>query len=76
MRRRKLPEECYDFWVEDGRDGEESRVFPTYFEAAHKRSEWRAKLPTYERLVIQVRWQVNEEKVLKLLKAYEGWRKD
>jgi hypothetical protein len=66
-RRRILPEAAYDFWAEDGYDGEKG---PVRDSLAHARSDakvWRADSVKWKRCRIKVWWRVNERKVLALL---------
>lgn len=67
MRRRILPEAAYDFWAEDGRDGEQGASRDTMAEARVDAKAWRATLSSWQRCVITVEWKVNERKVLALL---------
>lgn len=72
MRRRILPEAAYDFWAEDSRDGERLPIRDTLSEARKDAAERRASLEFWRRCVISVEREVNERKVLRLLKAAGG----
>lgn len=69
--KRLLPEAAYDFWVEDCRDGMESHKMGTLAEAKAEKNillkSWRARFPCQ----LDIRWQVNEHKVLYLLAIIE-----
>ena len=69
MKRRILPEAAYDFWAEDGRDGEARPVRDTLAEAKKDAKAWRAGMKDWQRCVITVEWEVNEKKVLALLRS-------
>lgn len=62
MSRRKLPEEFYDFFVHDGRDGEEWGPFDTLARARVEARARRKPLESYTRCVITIRWSLSEEK--------------
>ncbi len=68
MRRRKLPEAAYDFWAQDSRDHEKGPVRGTLLDAYNDVKEWRLMLVPWSRCVITIQWEVNEAKVLRLLK--------
>lgn len=67
MGRRLLPATAYDFWAEDGRDGERGHIRDTLVDARADAKWWRAKLESWQRCVITVEWGLNERKVLALL---------
>lgn len=68
-KRRLLPEAAYDFWVRDGRDGETSTRRDTLAEAQADAKRWRKTVDPWRRSVFEIRWAVNETKVLRLLRS-------
>ena len=66
-KRRLLPEAAYDFWAEDDRDGETTPKRDTLAEAKADQKAQRARFSSWSRGCIQLRWAVNERKVLRLL---------
>lgn len=66
-RKRLLPEAAYDFWVRDGRDGEERSRRHSLADALSDQRAWRATIRKWQRCCITVEWAVNERKVLRLL---------
>ncbi len=70
MARRILPEGCYDFCVEDGRDGERGPIRHTLADAKADQKAWRSRLKSWQRPAITVEWWVNERKVLKMLSLW------
>ncbi len=67
MKKRTLPEAAYDFFTEDGYDGEETGPFDTLAEAKQECRCLRAALPSYERPRIQVTWRLSEAKIRRML---------
>lgn len=64
---RLLPDDCYDFFVRDGRDGETRGPFG---DAGRAREIWlllRASVESYKRPCFTIEWRVNERKTLRLL---------
>jgi hypothetical protein len=61
---RPLPDQCYDFFVRDSRDGEKWGPYDTPT-SAKKQQEWlRAYVEPHMRCVYYVTFNVNEQKVL------------
>ena len=73
MKRRILPEEAYDFWAYDNRDGEEGPKRNTMLEARGDAENMRDRCcQSWNRCVIEVCWAVNERKVLKIIERYRA----
>lgn len=70
--RRFLVEAAYDFWARDQRDGETGPMRDTLAEARADVRRIRSTLEHWKRPAIELRWAVNERKVLRLLEAGES----
>jgi hypothetical protein len=77
--KRLLPQSAYDFWAIDHRDGEEG---PRRATLAAARKDARAMRKIARRspnlffgFLIQVEWEMNEAKVLRLLRLARNRRK-
>lgn len=67
MKRRTLPERCYDFFTYDGWDGEETGPFSTLAAAKEARRVIVQPMKSWNRSRISVTWRLNEKKIRALL---------
>lgn len=71
-KRRLLPDACYDFFVVDGRDGERWGPFDTPHKASRESKRLRGGVDHWNRCVFKLIHEVNERKVLALLREAPG----
>lgn len=69
MKRRLLPDACYDFYAVDGRDGERWGPYRTINEAQSERKRRRAGMDSWMRPAVYLESEVNERKVLAVIRA-------
>lgn len=67
--RRTLPESCYDFFVEDGRDGQQWGPFDTLEEAKEEAKRQRKSLDPWARACIELAHELSEPKIKRALAA-------
>jgi len=69
MKRRLLPDGCYDFLVVDCREGEERGPFDTHAEAVLELRRWRRRLDRMSGWSLYVEHRINERKIVRLAQS-------
>ncbi len=66
----RLPDQLYDFFARDSRDGERRGPFDTKHQALAARDEWRTSLELWIRCCIHVTKRLSKAKIARALRAH------